>query len=63
MYSKLFFLIGLFILVLSGCSECIDCSSVAGQNTNKICKSTYNDAGTGISWDTYRAALKASGCK
>jgi hypothetical protein len=60
---RLFIFLSVMVFAFSGCNECIDCSGVAGKPTNKLCKSTYNDGGSGISWDTYRAALKASGCK
>lgn len=52
----------LVVLGLGSCSECVDCSNATGYS-GKICKSDYDDAATGVSWSTYRAALVASGCK
>ncbi len=49
-------------LGLGSCKECVDCSSVSGSSVGKICKDDYTEV-AGISWDTYKAALKASGCK
>lgn len=63
MKKMLFAVAVVAVFGLGSCKECVDCSGVAGSTGTKICKSDYNDAGTGISWDTYKAALKAAGCK
>ncbi len=63
MKKVLFAVAAVAVIGLSSCKECVDCSGVAGQPGTKICKSDYDDAGTGLSWDTYKAALKAAGCK
>lgn len=63
MKKVLFAVAAIAVIGLSSCKECVDCSSVAGQSGTKICKSDYNAGGTGLSWETYKAALKASGCK
>ena len=59
----LFAVATLAVLGLGSCKECVDCSGVSGYSSTKICKSDYDDAGTGLSWDTYKAVLKAAGCK
>ncbi len=56
------------VLFIESCSTgCVDCSSVAssGINKTKYCKSDYEAAypNSTTSWDTYRNALIASGCK
>jgi hypothetical protein len=63
MKKVLFAVAAIAVIGLSSCKECVDCSGVSGQSGTKICKSDYDDAGTGISWSTYKAALQASGCK
>ncbi|MGB5049321.1 MAG: hypothetical protein WBO46_10325 [Caldilineaceae bacterium] len=63
MKKVLFAVAAVAVIGLSSCKECVDCSGVAGQSGTKICKSDYDSAGTGLSWDTYKAALKVAGCK
>ena len=61
--KKVFFAVAaLAVIGLSSCKECVDCSGVAGQSVGKICKDDYTEV-AGITWDTYKAALKTAGCK
>ena len=51
---------------MMSCSECVDCSgAIGGGSTGKICKKDYEATGANatVPWSTYKAALKASGCK
>jgi hypothetical protein len=62
--KKLFFAAAaIAVLGLSSCAKkCVDCSSVAGYGSTKICEEDYAGVG-GVTWETYKAALKAAGCK
>ncbi len=63
--KKLFFAFVAFAaLSLNSCKDCVDCGGVSGY-TEKICKDDYEDSGAGafISWDDYKTAAKAAGCK
>jgi len=66
MKKVLFAVAAIAVIGISSCSkDCVDCSGTTGGQTAKICKADYEATGANstVSWSTYSAALKASGCK
>lgn len=54
------------VLALSSCGKCVDCKNVSGvPTTETICKEDYETKykNNAVSWEKFRSALKASGCK
>jgi hypothetical protein len=65
MKNRLLQITALSLLLLCSCKQCVDCSNVAAgvPSSNKICKGDYDTESKGVSWSSFQAALKASGCK
>ncbi len=63
MKKVLFAVAAIAVIGISSCTkDCVDCSSNGG---GKICKADYEATGASktVSWSTYVAAAKQSGCK